>query len=84
MRSTAGATLSVALLGCFDCSVTYEFNEIDDCDESNGPRVGATPLATLGDAPGKTSFSPEIKTTATSAVVEEVGANGLEPSTSRM
>ena len=40
--------------------------------------VGATPLATLGGAPGKTLFSPQIKTTATSAVFEEVGANGLK------
>ena len=43
--------------------------------------VGATPLATLGGAPGLTLFSPQIKTTATSAAVEQVGANGLEPST---
>ena len=38
--SEMGATLSAALLGCSECSVTDMFNDIDHCDESNSLRDG--------------------------------------------
>lgn len=46
--------------------------------------VGATPLASLGGVSDYVKLSSKQKTTASVAVVEQVGANGLEPSTSRM
>ena len=79
-----GATPSALLRGCFGHNLAIAPKKKTSATKTEAIRVGATPLATLGGAPGKTSFSPQIKTTAISAVIEQVGANGLEPSTSRM
>ena len=43
--------------------------------------MGTTPLASLGGASNSIKSSSKEKTTASVAVVEQVGANGLEPST---